>query len=94
MLAELGRSRANGQLLVGFAADHGAEGLERARAKLAAKAVDLIVFNDVSRDDIGFDAAENEVVMVLADRREHVIPKAPKSAIAAAILDEVERLLA
>jgi phosphopantothenoylcysteine decarboxylase / phosphopantothenate---cysteine ligase len=94
VLAELGRRRANGQLLVGFAADHGAGGLERARAKLAAKAVDLIVFNDISRDDIGFDAAENEVVMVLADRREHVIPKAPKSAIAAAILDEVERLLA
>jgi phosphopantothenoylcysteine decarboxylase/phosphopantothenate--cysteine ligase len=94
VLAELGRRRANGQLLVGFAADHGAEGLERARAKLTAKAVDLIVFNDISRDDIGFDAAENEVVMVLADRREHVIPKAPKPAIAAAILDEVERLLA
>jgi phosphopantothenoylcysteine decarboxylase/phosphopantothenate--cysteine ligase len=73
VLAELGRRRANGQMLVGFAADHGAEGLERARAKLTAKAVDLIVFNDISRDDIGFDAAENEVVMVLADRREHVI---------------------
>ena len=94
VLAELGRTRANGQLLVGFAADHGTEGLERARAKLAAKAVDLIVFNDVSRDDIGFDAAENEVVMVLADGGERVIGKAPKSSIAAAVLDEVERLLA
>ena len=94
VLAELGRGRANGQLLVGFAADHGAEGLERARAKLAAKAVDLIVFNDVSRDDIGFDAAENEVVLVLADGGERAVGKAPKSSIAAAILDEVERLLA
>jgi phosphopantothenoylcysteine decarboxylase/phosphopantothenate--cysteine ligase len=94
VLAELGRRRANGQLLVGFAADHGDEGLERARAKLEAKAVDLIVFNDISRDDIGFDAAENEVVIISADRGQQVVSKAPKSAIAAAVLDEVERLLA
>jgi phosphopantothenoylcysteine decarboxylase / phosphopantothenate---cysteine ligase len=93
VLAELGRRRANGQVLVGFAADHGAEGLDRARAKLTAKAVDLIVFNDVSREDIGFDAAENEVVMILADRREEVVAKASKAAIAVAVLDEVERLL-
>jgi len=93
VLAELGRRRANGQLLVGFAADHGDAGLERAREKLAAKAVDLIVFNDISRDDIGFDAVENEVV-ILADGGERAIGKAPKSAIAAAVLDEVERLLA
>jgi phosphopantothenoylcysteine decarboxylase/phosphopantothenate--cysteine ligase len=92
VLAELGRRRANGQVLVGFAADHGAEGLDRARAKLTEKAVDLIVFNDVSREDIGFDAAENEVV-VISDRGEHVVPKTSKSRIAAAVLDEVERLL-
>ncbi len=94
VLAELGRRRANGQVLVGFAADHGTDGVERARAKLAAKAVDLIVYNDVSRDDIGFDATENEVVMMLADGGERAVGKAPKSSIAAAILDEVERLLA
>jgi phosphopantothenoylcysteine decarboxylase / phosphopantothenate---cysteine ligase len=92
VLAELGRRRSNGQVLVGFAADHGAEGLERARAKLAAKAVDLVVFNDVSRDDIGFDAADNEVV-ILADGAERVVEKAPKTRVAAEILDEVERLL-
>jgi phosphopantothenoylcysteine decarboxylase / phosphopantothenate---cysteine ligase len=94
VLAELGRRRQNGQLLVGFAADHGDAGLERARAKLEAKAVDLVVFNDVSRADIGFDAPDNEVVMISADRREQAIGKARKSAIAAAVLDEVERLLA
>jgi phosphopantothenoylcysteine decarboxylase/phosphopantothenate--cysteine ligase len=93
VLAELGRRRSNGQLLVGFAADHGTDGLDRARAKLVAKAVDLVVFNDVSREDIGFDASENEIVMISADGNERAIGKAPKSAIAAAVLDEVERLL-
>lgn len=93
VLAELGRRRSNGQVLVGFAADHGVEGLERARAKLVAKAVDLIVFNDVSWPEIGFDAAENEVVIVSADG-ERRVEKAPKPRIAAAILDAVEQLLA
>jgi phosphopantothenoylcysteine decarboxylase/phosphopantothenate--cysteine ligase len=92
VLAELGRRRRNGQILVGFAADHGAEGLERARAKLAAKAVDAIVFNDVSREDIGFDAPENEVVVVTREG-ERAIAKASKGRIAAAVLDEVEKLL-
>jgi phosphopantothenoylcysteine decarboxylase / phosphopantothenate---cysteine ligase len=93
VLAELGRRRSNGQVLVGFAADHGAEGLERARAKLDAKAVDLLVFNDVSREDIGFDSTENEVVIV-SSTGERTVEKAPKRRVAAAILDEVERLLA
>jgi phosphopantothenoylcysteine decarboxylase/phosphopantothenate--cysteine ligase len=93
VLAELGRRRANGHVLVGFAADNGEAGLERARAKLVSKKADLMVFNDVSRDDIGFDASENEVVMVFADGHEHVVAKSPKSSIAVAVLDEVERLL-
>ena len=92
VLRELGEARRNGQVLVGFAADTGSQGLERAREKLAAKRVDLVVFNDVSRDDIGFDAADNEVVLVSAegDRR---LEKASKERIAVAILDAVaERL--
>jgi phosphopantothenoylcysteine decarboxylase/phosphopantothenate--cysteine ligase len=92
VLAELGRRRRNGQVLVGFAADQGATGLQRAREKLRAKAVDAIIFNDVSREDIGFDSSENEVVVVTRSA-EHVIPKAPKGTIASAILDEVEKLL-
>ncbi len=92
VLSELGARRANGQVLVGFAADTGERGLERAREKLAAKRVDLVVFNDVSRDDIGFDAVENEVVLV-APGGELRLEKAPKERIAAAILDAVtERL--
>jgi phosphopantothenoylcysteine decarboxylase/phosphopantothenate--cysteine ligase len=88
VLRELGARRTNGQLLVGFAADRGERGLERAREKLGNKRVDLIVFNDVSRDDIGFDAADNEVVLV-SGSRERRIEKAAKERIAAAILDEV-----
>jgi phosphopantothenoylcysteine decarboxylase/phosphopantothenate--cysteine ligase len=88
VLRELGARRANGQLLVGFAADRGERGLERAREKLGNKRVDLIVFNDVSRDDIGFDAADNEVVLV-SGSGERRIQKAGKERIAAAILDEV-----
>jgi phosphopantothenoylcysteine decarboxylase / phosphopantothenate---cysteine ligase len=92
VLSELGARRANGQLLVGFAADRGEQGLERAREKLAAKGVDLIVFNDVGRDDIGFDVSDNEVVLISADG-ERRLEKAAKERIAAAILDAVaERL--
>jgi phosphopantothenoylcysteine decarboxylase/phosphopantothenate--cysteine ligase len=90
VLRELGAARNKGAIavLVGFAADTGERGLERAREKLAAKRVDLIVYNDVSREDIGFDAPENEVVLVSADG-ERRLEKAPKERIAAAILDAV-----
>jgi phosphopantothenoylcysteine decarboxylase / phosphopantothenate---cysteine ligase len=92
VLRELGERRTNGGVLVGFAADTGERGLERAREKLAAKRADLIVFNDVSRGDIGFDAADNEVVLVSAEGEQR-LEKAPKERIAAAILDAVaERL--
>jgi phosphopantothenoylcysteine decarboxylase / phosphopantothenate---cysteine ligase len=92
VLESLAKSRRNGQVLVGFAADEGELGLERAREKLLRKGADLIVFNDVSRDDIGFDAPENEVVIISSDGERHV-SKASKREIAAVILDEAETLL-
>jgi phosphopantothenoylcysteine decarboxylase/phosphopantothenate--cysteine ligase len=92
VLAELGARRRDGQVLVGFAADQRERGLQRAREKLVNKGVDLFVFNDVSRSDIGFDAPENEVTLLGADG-ERRVGKAPKEEIAAAVLDEVERLL-
>jgi phosphopantothenoylcysteine decarboxylase / phosphopantothenate---cysteine ligase len=92
VLSALGAAKRDGQVLVGFAADHGDAGLERARQKAQRKGADVFVFNDVSRADIGFDAEENEVV-ILSAGGERAVPKAPKRAIAAAILDEVERLL-
>jgi phosphopantothenoylcysteine decarboxylase / phosphopantothenate---cysteine ligase len=88
----LGASRAAGQVLVAFGAEHGDTGLERKKAMLDDKNVDLVVYNDVGRPDIGFDSADNEVVLVSRDGEVHV-PKAPKEEIAARILDEVERLL-
>lgn len=92
VLAALGERRTPGRLLVGFAADQGERGLERAREKLARKRADLLVFNDVARTDIGFDAPDNEVTLV-EPGGERTIGKAPKEEIAAAVLDEVERLL-
>jgi phosphopantothenoylcysteine decarboxylase/phosphopantothenate--cysteine ligase len=92
VLSALGAGRRPGQVIVGFAADGGEPGLERARRKREAKNTDLVVFNDVSRPDIGFDSPDNEVVLVSADG-ERLVPRAPKPVVAAAVLDEVERLL-
>jgi phosphopantothenoylcysteine decarboxylase/phosphopantothenate--cysteine ligase len=93
VLATLGDRHRDGQLLVGFAAETGEKGLERAREKLARKRADLFVLNDVGRTDIGFDTYENEVTLLRAGG-ERTVRKAPKDEIAAAILDEVEALLA
>ena len=93
VLAALGATRSARQVLVGFAADGADAGLERAREKRVAKGADLIVFNDISRPDIGFDTDENEVVLV-SNGTEHHVAKAPKRRIAAAVLDEVERIIA
>jgi phosphopantothenoylcysteine decarboxylase/phosphopantothenate--cysteine ligase len=92
VLAALGDRRREGQLLVGFAAESGEAGLERAREKLGRKGADLFVLNDVSRTDIGFDTYENEVTL-LRPTGERAVAKAPKDVIAAAILDEVEALI-
>jgi phosphopantothenoylcysteine decarboxylase / phosphopantothenate---cysteine ligase len=92
ILSALGERPRVGRLLVGFAGETGAAGLERAREKLARKGADLFVLNDVSRRDIGFDVSENEVTLLAADL-ERTVAKAPKEEIAAAILDEVEALI-
>jgi phosphopantothenoylcysteine decarboxylase / phosphopantothenate---cysteine ligase len=92
ILAELARRRTHGQVLVGFAADEGESGLARAREKLAVKGGNFFVFNDVSRSDIGFDAEDNEVVLV-SERGEQKVGKRSKPEVAAAILDEVATLL-
>jgi phosphopantothenoylcysteine decarboxylase/phosphopantothenate--cysteine ligase len=88
----LGERKRDGQVLVAFGAEHGDEGRARKREMLETKNADLVVYNDVGRADIGFDAAENEVVLI-GREGERSVPKASKRKVAAAILDEVERLL-
>ncbi len=87
----LGAARRDGQILVAFGAETGEDGLARKRTMLESKNVDLVVYNDVGRDDIGFDADENEVVLIDRDG-EQTIGKRAKTAVAVAILDAVERL--
>jgi phosphopantothenoylcysteine decarboxylase/phosphopantothenate--cysteine ligase len=91
VLGGLTRLRTDEQTVVGFAAEHGAEAITRAREKLDRKGLDAIVFNDVSRSDIGFDSDQNEVV-VLDREGEQRVELAPKSDVADAILDRVEAL--
>ena len=88
----LGEVRRPSQVLVAFGAEHGEDGLERKRRMLDEKHVDLVVYNDVGRADIGFDSTDNEVTLVTHLGERHV-PKASKATIAGAVLDEVERLL-
>jgi phosphopantothenoylcysteine decarboxylase/phosphopantothenate--cysteine ligase len=99
VLAALGARRHDGQILVGFAAEHGDGAVELARAKLEAKRLDAIVLNDISRADIGFDSEHNEVVILTANGRaaagegaEVHVPRAGKDRVAEQILDAVERL--
>jgi phosphopantothenoylcysteine decarboxylase/phosphopantothenate--cysteine ligase len=95
ILGDLGRqrvARGGGPLLVGFAAET-QEVVAHAAAKREAKHADLIVANDVSRSDIGFDVDVNEVTIVGADGAE-LIPLQSKARVAAEILNRVERLLA
>ncbi len=81
-----------GQYLVGFAAEYGLEGLERARCKLERKHLDMIVFNDISRTDIGFDSDFNEVRILRRDG-ETLIDRAPKETIAEIILDNIAQAI-
>jgi phosphopantothenoylcysteine decarboxylase / phosphopantothenate---cysteine ligase len=91
IVAAVAAGRRADQTVVGFAAEHGEGAVERGRAKLSRKGLDAVVVNDISRADIGFDSIENEVTIVLADG-EREVGRRPKNEVAAAILDEVERL--
>src|SRR5579863_9834224 len=88
ILAELGRRRRPWQLLVGFAAEtHDVDA--RARAKLAAKGVDLVVANDVGAPLTGFDHDTNAVTILGADGTSVTVGLTSKEAVAEAVLDAV-----
>jgi phosphopantothenoylcysteine decarboxylase / phosphopantothenate---cysteine ligase len=92
ILSELA-GRRDGQVVVGFAAEHGPDGLARARAKRERKRLDLIVHNDISADGVGFGSADNEITIIGADGEE-TLPRMTKDACAERILDAVLPLLA
>jgi phosphopantothenoylcysteine decarboxylase/phosphopantothenate--cysteine ligase len=91
VLAEAAARRREGQIIVGFAAEHGPEGVERARAKLERKDLDAIVVNDISRPDIGFDSDHNEVA-ILGRAGELHVPRSTKEDVAVRVLDFVQDL--
>jgi phosphopantothenoylcysteine decarboxylase/phosphopantothenate--cysteine ligase len=92
ILAEVA-ARGTGAFIVGFAAETN-DVAANARAKLEAKGIDLLVANDVSRRDIGFDAEDNEVLLIDRWGGSRPLPRMPKSAVADAILDEILALRA
>ena len=88
ILAELGRRKRAGQLIVGFAAET-ANVRENARRKLVDKRIDLVVANDVAEAGAGFEHDTNRVLIIAADGGEVDVPLADKREIAGAILDVV-----
>jgi phosphopantothenoylcysteine decarboxylase / phosphopantothenate---cysteine ligase len=93
VLSGLAAQRRSGQLLVGFAAEHGVGAVEYGRGKLERKGLDAVVVNDISRADIGFEGDHNEVTIVTATADEH-IERASKAEVARAICDAVVALRA
>jgi phosphopantothenoylcysteine decarboxylase/phosphopantothenate--cysteine ligase len=83
-------ARKQSQIVVGFAAET-ENVLENARQKLAAKQLDAIVVNDVSREGVGFDSERNEVTIITHDEVVEV-PETTKWEVAQRVLDQVVRL--
>ena len=93
ILGSLRRPWGWGGLLVGFAAE--TEHLEdHARAKLEAKGCDLMVANDVSGTETGFESEDNAAILLFRDGRTEVQPRQPKTALAAVIVRHLETLAA
>ena len=94
ILAELGHRRGSAPrpVLIGFAAESG-DPVARGREKLRRKAVDMIVANDITRPDAGFDSETNAATLISAAGDED-FPLGPKTELASRILDHAERLLA
>jgi phosphopantothenoylcysteine decarboxylase/phosphopantothenate--cysteine ligase len=88
ILAEASRRRTNGQIIVGFAAET-EDLIANAAAKLRSKNLDLIVANDVSRDDAGFDVDTNIVTLLFPDGHKVELEKMSKQEVAGRVLDEI-----
>jgi phosphopantothenoylcysteine decarboxylase / phosphopantothenate---cysteine ligase len=82
-------ARKESQIIVGFAAET-ENVLENARQKLAAKQLDAIVVNDVSRDGVGFDSDRNQVT-IISHHEVVEVPETTKWEVAQRVLDQVVR---
>ena len=91
ILASLSRKKEQ-QVTVGFAAEAG-DTVERAREKLQRKDLDLVVVNDISRPDIGFESDFNEVTILSPDAPPMRLAKSRKAEIADALLDRLAQLM-
>jgi phosphopantothenoylcysteine decarboxylase/phosphopantothenate--cysteine ligase len=92
VLSELSEHRTDGQVIIGFAAEHGEDAVSYARGKLERKGLDAVVVNDISNPQIGFEVGENEVTILSADGGERHVERTSKELVARAVMDEVERL--
>lgn len=90
ILAEIS-ARKGARMVIGFAAES-EDLVGAARRKLARKGCDLIVANDISRTDSGFEVDENAVVLVWPDGGLEELPLLPKAGVAAALFDRIEKL--
>ena len=88
ILAEVSRRRRDGQIIVGFAAET-KNLIENAAAKLRAKHLDLLVANDVTQTDAGFDVDTNIVTLLFPDGRKMPLEKMSKLHVADRVLDQV-----
>jgi len=89
ILGEVARQKKS-QIIVGFAAET-QNALENARKKLAAKSLDAIVVNDVSREGVGFDSDRNAVT-IITQHEVVEVPETSKWEVAQRVLDQVVRL--
>lgn len=79
-------------LIVAFKAETNvsrSELIDRAYSRLKKSKVDLIVANDIGRDDIGFESVENEVYIINKEKHITHIPKHSKRYIASKLIDTV-----
>ena len=90
ILAELGKDKGDISL-VGFAAET-TDHIANARDKMKDKNLDLVVVNDVSREDRGFAADSNEVRMIDRKGNEEAVPLMSKEGVADRILDKIKGL--
>ena len=91
VLSQVAAARSNGMLVVGFAAET-ENVLDNARTKLRDKNLDAIIANDVSRQNAGFDSADNAITIITKDEQAIELPLMSKTEAADRILDTITRL--